>query len=70
MEFLSIALDGGLSRLIPKSTEPLDETVIASLKSEMDIKYVLFITDKELLVTQEDIIFKIKFNKFIYQSKK
>ena len=50
MEFLpskEIAHADGLSRLIPKNTEPLEETVIASLKSEMDVKYVLFYTVKK-----------------------
>ncbi len=51
MEFLpskEIAHADGLPRLIPKNTEPLGETVIASLRSEMDVKYVLFNTIKEL----------------------
>ena len=60
----------GLSRLIPKNTELLEETVIASLKSEMDVKYVLFNTVKELPVTLEKIKFKTKFDKFINQTKK
>ena len=50
MEFLpskEIAHADGLSRLIPKNTERLEETVIASLKSEMDVKYVLFYTVKK-----------------------
>ena len=42
----------GLSRLKLKYTEWLEETVVASLKSEMDVKYVLFNTVKELPVTQ------------------
>ena len=53
-----------------KNTEPLEETVIASLKSEMDVKYVLFNTVKELPVTLEEIKFKTKFDKFINQTKK
>ena len=62
MEFLpskEIAHADGLSRLIPKNTEPLKETIIASLKSEMDIKYVLFNTVKELPVTLKEIKFQI-----------
>ena len=54
MEFLpskEIAHVDGLSRLIPKNIELLEVTVIASLKSEMDVKYVLFNTVKELPVT-------------------
>ena len=45
MEFLSpkeIAHADGLSRLIPKYTEPIEETTIASLSSEMDVKYFFF----------------------------
>ena len=36
----------------------------------MDVKYVLFNTVKELPVTQEEIKFKTKFDKFINQTKK
>ena len=73
MEFLPskmIAHTDGLSRLIPKNTELLEETVISSLKSEIDVKYVLFNTVKELPVTLEEIKFKTKFDKFINQTKK
>ena len=42
-----IAYADGLSRLVPKNTKPLEETVIGSLKSEMDVKYVLFNTVKK-----------------------
>ena len=73
MEFLpskEIAHADGLSRLIPKNTELLEETVIAWLRSEIDVKYFLFNTVKELPVTLEEIEFKIKFDKFINQTKK
>ena len=73
MEFLpskKIAHADGLSRSIPKNTEPIEETVIASLKSEMNVKYVLFNTVKELPVMLEKIKFKTKFDKFINQTKK
>ena len=73
MEFLSlkeIAHADGLSRLILKNTEPLEETVIASLKSDMDVKYVLFNTVQELSVTLGEMKFKTKFDKFINQTKK
>ena len=53
-----------------KDTEPQEETVIASLKSEIDVTYVLFNTVKELSVTLEEIKFKTKFDKFINQTKK
>ena len=73
MEFLpskEIAHVDGSSRLISKNTEPLEETVIALLRSKMDIKYVLFNIVKELLVTLEEIKSKTKFDKFINQTKK
>ena len=73
IEFLAskeIAHADGLSRLIPKNTEALEETVIASLKSEMDVKYVLFKTVKELPVAPEEMKFKAKFEKFNNQTKK
>ena len=59
----------GLSRLIPKIREPLEETVIASLSLEMDIKNVLYNTVKELPVTLEGITVKAKFDKFIKEKK-
>ena len=62
MEFLpskEIANTDGLS----KNTESLEETVIASLKSEMDVKYISFNTVKELPVMLDEIKFKLKFHK-------
>ena len=58
MEFLPSKRIGhadGLSRLIPKYTEPLEDTVIASLRSEYDYSKVLCNTIKELPVTLDDI---------------
>ena len=52
----------GLSRLIPKTCEPLEKMVIASLRSEMDLKYVIYSAVKELPVTLEEIRYKTKFN--------
>ena len=72
MEFLrskKIPQTDGLSMLIPKIREPLEETVVASLSSEMDVKNVLYNTVKELPVTLEEIRFKAKFNKFIKKKK-
>ena len=72
MEFLpskKIPHADGLPRLIPKIREPLEETVIASLSSKMDIKNVLYNTVKELLFTLEEIMFKAKFDKFITEKK-
>ena len=72
MDFLlskKIPYVDGLSRLIPKITEPLEETVIASLSSEMYIKTVLYNTVNELPVTLEEIRFKVKFDEFITEKK-
>ena len=65
-----IAHVDGLSTLMPKTREPLEETLIASLRSEMDIKYVLYNTVQELPVQLEEIRYKEKFDKFITQTKK
>ena len=65
-----IAHADGLSRLIPKNTVLLEKTIDASLRSEMDVKYVLLNTVKELPVTPEEIKFKTKYDKFINQNKK
>ena len=61
---------GWIIQINTKNTEPLEETVIGSLRSEMDAKYVLFNVVKELPVTLEEIKFKTKFDKFITQTKK
>ena len=45
----------GLSRLIPKYREPLEDSVIASLQSEGELKTTLFNTVRELPVTLEQI---------------
>ena len=73
MEFLlskKIAHAAELYRLKPKNTEPQEKSVIASLKPEMNVKYVLCNTVKELPVTLEEIKSKTKFDKFINQTKK
>ena len=72
MEFLpskKISHTDGLSRLIPKIRGPLEEAVIASLSSKMDIKSVLYNKVKELPVTWEEIRFKTKSDKFITEKK-
>ena len=72
VEFLSskdIAHVDGLSRLIPKNTEQLEETVFALLRSKMDVEYVLFNTVRELPVTLEKIEFMTKSCKFINLTK-
>ena len=72
MEFLpskKIPHTDGLSRLIPKIREPLEETVITSLSPKIDIKKVLYNTVKEVPVTLEETRFKAKFDKFITKKK-
>ena len=53
----------GLSRLIPKPCEPFEETVIATLRLETEIKSVLCNTKRELPVTIEEIRNKAKIDK-------
>ena len=60
----------GLSRLIPKNTEPLEETVIASLKVEKELSGLLINTIRELPVTLEDIKKAAETDAFIRQRKK
>ena len=66
MEFLrykEIGHADGLLRLILKQSEPFEETVIAALSTEMEIKKnVLCNTPKELPVTFEEIRFKAEFD--------
>ena len=57
MEYISskkIAHTDGLSRLIPKSSEPSEEMVIASLKEEKEQSEILINTIRELPVILED----------------
>ena len=63
IEFLPSKMLGhadGLSRLIPRTGEPLEDTVIAALRSERDYSAILCNTVKELPVTLEDIKRKLK----------
>lgn len=72
MEFLTSAKLGhadGLSRLIPKSREPLEDTVVASLQSEKDYTQILCNTIKELPVTLKDIIREAEEDSFIKETK-
>ena len=58
MEFLPSKKLGhadGLSWLIPRTGESLEDSVIASLRSERDYSSILFNTVKELPVTLDDI---------------
>ena len=58
-----------MPRLIPKIRKLLEETIIASLSFEMEVKNVLYNTVKKLPVTLEEIRFKAKFDKFITEKK-
>ena len=55
----------GLSSLIPKFNEPFEDTVIALLRSENEIKNVLFNTISEQPVTFEKIRIEAKNDNFI-----
>ena len=58
MEYISskkLAHADGLSRLIPKSDEILEETLIAELKEEKEISDLLSNTVREQPVTLEEI---------------
>ena len=71
MEFLPSKKLGhadGLSRLIPRSGEPLEDSVIASLWSERDYSSILFNTVKELPVTL-DIRKEAESDDFIRETK-
>ena len=56
MEFLSLKIGyaDGLSRLIPKFSEPWEDTVIAALRDEKEFSVLLCNTIRELSVTRED----------------
>ena len=72
MEFLPSKKFGhasGLSRLIPKMREPLEDTVIASLSSESIMSTVLCNTVRELPVTLEEIRKEAAKDEFITQIK-
>ena len=72
MEFLpsnKIGHADGLSRLIPKQTEPLEDTVIASLRTERDLKTFLCNTVRELPVTLDEIRKEAETDDFITQTK-
>ncbi|XP_029643881.2 uncharacterized protein K02A2.6-like [Octopus sinensis] len=72
MEYLpskKMRLADGLSRLIPKYNEPLENTVTAELKAENEIKYVLCNAVRELPVTLEEIKFKAETDEFSLKRK-
>ena len=73
IEFLSaneIGHADELSRLTPKLSEPLEETLIAALSTEMEIKSIICNTVKELPVTLKEIRFIAKFDEFITDKRK
>ena len=72
MEFLPSKQLGhadGLSRLIPRNREPLEDTVIASLRLEKDYSAILCNTVKELPVTLDDIKIEAEGDIFIRDTK-
>lgn len=72
LEYLPLKRIGhgdGLSRLIPTKTEPLEDTVIAALRNEEDIRTVLCCTVRNLPVTLQDIRNEAKNDEFINEAK-
>ena len=72
MEFLlsqKLGHADGLSRLIPKMREPLEDTVIASLRTESIMSTILCNTVRELPVTLEEIRKEAAKDEFITQIK-
>ena len=72
MEFLpskKLCHADGLSRLIPKQSEPLEDTVIASLRTERDLKTSLCNTIRELPVTLDEIKREAVNDEFIIRMK-
>ena len=73
MEFLTSKNLGhadGLSRLIPKYQDQLDDTVIAALRAEKTYKNTLCKVIRELPVTLEEIIQEAEKDEFIIQTKR
>ena len=72
MEFLPSKKLGhadSLSRLIPRTGEPLEDSVIASQRSERDYSLILFNTAKELPVTLDNIRKEAESDDFIRETK-
>ena len=71
MEFLTsskISHADWLSRFIPKHTELIEDTVIASLRTEVEVKNTLCNTVRELPITLDEIKEKV-FDDFIKEIK-
>ena len=72
MEFLPSKKLGhadGLSRLLPKFSVPLEDTEIAALKAEKEVKDMLSNAVKELSVTLDEIRGKAENDAFIKKMK-
>lgn len=59
----------GLSRIIPTKTEPLEDSVIAALRHEEDIRTVLCCTVRNLPVTLQEIKNEAINDEFIKETK-
>ena len=73
MEYISsknIRHADGLSRLIRKCAEPLEDTVIAALREEKELSGLLCNTIRELQVTLDDINKAAETDEFIVKMKK
>ena len=73
MVFLSgkwLVHEDELSRLTPKPCEPFEETVVATLRLEIEIKSMLYNTIRELPVTMMEIRNEAKTDKYIIEKKK
>ena len=72
MEFLpskNLGHSDGLSQVIPRTGELLEDSVIASLRSKRDYSSILFNTVKELPVTLDDIRKEAESDDFIKETK-
>ena len=73
MEYISsknIGHADGLSKLIPKCTEPLEDTVIAALREEKELSGLLCNMIRDLLVTLDNINKAAETDEFIVKMKK
>ena len=59
----------GLSRLVPSQSEPLEDSAIASLRTDSEIKNMMLNTIRELLVTLQEIKREAQEDEFISATK-
>ena len=59
----------GLSRLIPSQSEPLEDSVIASLRTDCEIKNMMLNTIRELPFTLKEIKREVQEDEFISDTK-